>query len=176
MAPSSQDADRRELWRLAGLGFTLTSEVVGGALLGWGLDVLFKTTPIFIVTMTLLGVGVAMTGFIRNALRASASAGRRADALVSEGRAQPLKPVPGDRDGDGEPDPPDDAASDPESHAAWRAGQSPSGPAESAAEPAAGHSDHAERPPGAGDRPRSGPDRSPEQSPEQSPEEGRSRD
>ncbi|MFK7961985.1 MAG: AtpZ/AtpI family protein [Phycisphaerales bacterium] len=120
--PSSQDADRRELWRLAGLGFTLTSEVVGGALLGWGMDVLFKTSPIFIVTMTLIGVAVAMTGFLRNALGASAQAGRRADAAVHEGRVQPLKDVPGDADGDGEPDPPTDEDRDPDSHAGWKAG------------------------------------------------------
>lgn len=78
------------LWKLAGLGMTMTSEVVGGALLGWGLDYLLGTTPILLITLTVLGVGVGMTGFIRAALGASGDAGRSARTAVAEGRAAPL--------------------------------------------------------------------------------------
>ena len=84
------DAESARLWKLAGLGMTMTSEVIGGAIVGWGLDALFGTSPVLLITFTVLGVGVGMVGFIRSAVGASGAAGREATRRVAEGRAAPL--------------------------------------------------------------------------------------
>jgi len=89
---ASSDDYSSGLWKLAGIGMTMTSEVIGGALLGWGLDYLFKTSPVLLIIFTLLGLGVGMTGFIRSALGASGDAGRDARSLVAAGRAVALPP------------------------------------------------------------------------------------
>jgi hypothetical protein len=89
---------------MAGLGMTMTSEVLGGALLGWGLDLLFGTTPVLLVVFTVLGVAVGMIGFIRSAMGASGDAGRDARSLVAAGRAVALPPEPVDADADDKDD------------------------------------------------------------------------
>lgn len=84
------DAESARLWKLAGLGMTMTSEVIGGAIVGWGLDALFGTGPVLLIVFTVLGVGVGMVGFIRSAVGATGEAGREATRRVAEGRAVPL--------------------------------------------------------------------------------------
>jgi len=50
------------------MGFTLTTEVVAGVLLGWLADWAFGYDRTFIVVGAIVGVLVGMTGFIRSAL------------------------------------------------------------------------------------------------------------
>ncbi len=92
--PGSGDAESARLWKLAGLGMTMTSEMIGGAIVGWGLDALFGTGPVLLIIFTVLGVGVSMVGFIRSAVGAAGEAGRQATRRVAEGRAAPLPDVP----------------------------------------------------------------------------------
>ncbi|MDP7070358.1 MAG: hypothetical protein QF561_03305 [Phycisphaerales bacterium] len=60
--------DQNRLWRLSAMGFTLTTEVVAGALLGWGADWAFGFERTWVVVGAVAGVLVGMTGFIRSAL------------------------------------------------------------------------------------------------------------
>lgn len=116
-AHGSDDEYSAGLWRLAGLGMTMTSEILGGALLGWVLDYLFGTKPVLLVVFTVLGVAVGMIGFIRSAIGASGDAGRDARSAVASGRAVALPPEPmdaGNEDAEGthetdDPAPPGDA-------------------------------------------------------------------
>ncbi len=84
------------LWKVSGLGMTMLSEVLGGALIGFCLDYLFKTTPVLLVVFSLLGLVVALTGFIRAALGVSGQAGRDARDAVAAGRATALPEEPED--------------------------------------------------------------------------------
>jgi len=70
----------QRLWRLAGLGGTLASEILAGALLGWGLDWLLGTLPWFLIILTLGGVVIGMMGFIRAAVREQRSDSRDASS------------------------------------------------------------------------------------------------
>ena len=69
------EAESRRLWRLAGMGGTLVSEILGGTLLGWLLDYAFGTKPTLLIVFTVFGVIVGMTTFIRGALAQSRSTG-----------------------------------------------------------------------------------------------------
>ena len=60
--------DQNRLWRLSAMGFTLTTEVVAGALLGWLADWGFGFERTWVVVGAVAGVLVGMTGFIRAAL------------------------------------------------------------------------------------------------------------
>ena len=84
-APASRSNDEtRRLWRLAGLGATLASEIVAGLLIGWVLDKWLDTAPVCMVIGTVVGVLVGMTSFLRIALRESRQAGRRAAELLQD--------------------------------------------------------------------------------------------
>jgi F0F1-type ATP synthase assembly protein I len=76
--PRDGDQESRRLWRLAGMGATMASEIAAGALIGWLLDRLFGTAPTLIVVCTIAGVVVGMTGFLRRAIVESRAAGREA--------------------------------------------------------------------------------------------------
>jgi F0F1-type ATP synthase assembly protein I len=92
-APSLRERDeveRQRLWRLAGMGGTLATEVAAGALVGWLLDKLFKTAPVLLVVCTLGGVVVGMTTFIRRAMRETHQ--------LPENLPEPLPPDPEDDD------------------------------------------------------------------------------
>ena len=78
MSDSERESEQRReaaraysqrLWRLASLGGTMASEILAGALLGWGLDYLLGTRPWFLVILTIGGLVIGMIGFIRSALR-----------------------------------------------------------------------------------------------------------
>ncbi|MHC4811090.1 MAG: AtpZ/AtpI family protein [Planctomycetota bacterium] len=101
------DAESARLWKLAGIGMTMTSEVIGGAIVGWGLDALFGTGPVLLIVFTVLGVGVGMVGFIRSAVGASGEAGREATRRVAEGRAAPLPEAEDGPDAEDGPQPRD---------------------------------------------------------------------
>jgi len=58
------------------MGFTLTTEVAAGVLLGWLVDWGFGFTRTFIVVGAVVGVIVGMTGFIRAALAENRRAGQ----------------------------------------------------------------------------------------------------
>ncbi len=51
--------------RLTGLGWYIAFCVAGGVLLGWGVDNLLGTTPLFILVGTVLGSVVAFWGIYR---------------------------------------------------------------------------------------------------------------
>ncbi len=68
---SAADAESRRLWRLAGLGGAMTSEILGGTLLGWVLDYFCGTKPTLLIVGTVVGVIVGMTSFIRTAIAQS---------------------------------------------------------------------------------------------------------
>ena len=59
-----------------GLVFRFASELVAGVLvggaLGWGLDWLFGTSPIFLIVLLLVGFGAALTNMVRVAKAAQA--------------------------------------------------------------------------------------------------------
>ncbi len=69
MPESIAELERRRLWRLAGMGATLASEILAGTLIGWGLDALFGTKPTLLIICTILGVVIGMGTFLRTALR-----------------------------------------------------------------------------------------------------------
>ncbi|MDP7029342.1 MAG: AtpZ/AtpI family protein [Phycisphaerales bacterium] len=68
--------EKNRLWRLSAMGFTLTTEVVAGVLLGWLADWAFGFEKTFIVVGAILGVLVGMTGFIRSAMAENRRAAR----------------------------------------------------------------------------------------------------
>jgi F0F1-type ATP synthase assembly protein I len=83
-----QDAEARRLWRLAGMGFTLASEIAAGALIGWLVDSLAGTRSRWIVVGTIAGVVVGLFTFIRQALgegRKAAREGERVGASQARG-------------------------------------------------------------------------------------------
>lgn len=71
-SPSHRDAESQRLWRLAGMGGTLASEILAGVVIGWGLDALFGTAPTMIVIFTTGGVLIGMITFVRSARKAMA--------------------------------------------------------------------------------------------------------
>ena len=97
----SSDGEPERLWRLAGLGATMASEILAGALIGWVIDRLAGTKPTVLIVGTLLGVVVGLGTFIRRALietRRAGSEGARIAATLSDEREP--DPDPNDRTGD----------------------------------------------------------------------------
>jgi len=60
----------------------LLSAVIVGFLIGWGLDKLFGTTPIFMIGLFLLGAAAG----VRNVIRASKEINQRIDAAEDKER------------------------------------------------------------------------------------------
>ena len=79
----SSDRETARLWRLAGLGGTMASEIIAGALLGWVLDRVFGTKPTLLIVCTILGVVVGLATFIRSALIETRRAGREATRIAA---------------------------------------------------------------------------------------------
>lgn len=69
----------------------MTSEILGGFLVGFGLDYAFKTSPWFTIFFSLAGLIIGMRSFIRAALGASGAASREAGKIVAAGGAPPLE-------------------------------------------------------------------------------------
>jgi F0F1-type ATP synthase assembly protein I len=57
------------LWKLSALGFTMACEIVAGMALGWLVDTWTGTEKVFLITGTIIGIIVGMTGFIRTAMK-----------------------------------------------------------------------------------------------------------
>lgn len=98
MAQSIAEQERQRLWRLAGMGATLTSEILAGALIGWGLDALFGTRPTILIVGTVLGVVVGLGSFIRLALRETRKSSRDATEIAAHLGERDAAP---DRESDG---------------------------------------------------------------------------
>jgi F0F1-type ATP synthase assembly protein I len=63
------------------MGWTLVSQILAGALIGWGLDYLFKTKPTILIIGIIAGVAIGMLNFIRSAVRAGREATANAPKL-----------------------------------------------------------------------------------------------
>jgi F0F1-type ATP synthase assembly protein I len=77
--------ERREAsigWRMAGLGMQTSSEVIAGALIGWGLDHWLGTWPTWLLVGGIAGIAVGLTSLIRGAMKAN----REFDDARKEGR------------------------------------------------------------------------------------------
>lgn len=55
------------------MGFEIVSEVLAGLVIGWLLDHWLGTGPTLLIIGGVLGIGVAMTNFLRQALKLGAS-------------------------------------------------------------------------------------------------------
>jgi len=71
---SFAEEQSRRMWRLTGMGWTLASEILAGAALGWFCDWLFGTKPTLLIICTVAGVLIGMITFIRAATRANKDA------------------------------------------------------------------------------------------------------
>lgn len=56
-------------WRLAGVGWEFSSQVLAGVLIGWGIDWYFEVKPWGIVGGATAGLSVGALQFIRNAAK-----------------------------------------------------------------------------------------------------------
>lgn len=86
-------------WRMAGLAFTMASEVAAGALLGWVADRMAGTAPNGILVGALLGIAVGMLGFIRGGLKLN----RLLTEQEQRRRRPPASPPAHDRSGVDDP-------------------------------------------------------------------------
>jgi F0F1-type ATP synthase assembly protein I len=68
-SPAQAQAETTRLWRLAGMGGTMASEILAGTLIGFLLDKLFATAPTLLIAFTAGGVVVGLVTFVRSALR-----------------------------------------------------------------------------------------------------------
>jgi F0F1-type ATP synthase assembly protein I len=58
-------------WRMAGLGLQTSSEVVAGALIGWGIDRWLDSAPKGLLFGGIAGIAVGLTTLIRGAMKAN---------------------------------------------------------------------------------------------------------
>ena len=59
--------NKTKLWGLTGMGITFASEVLAGALIGWGIDFYVKTSPWGLLSGCFLGILIAGINFFKNA-------------------------------------------------------------------------------------------------------------
>ncbi|MBM4008589.1 MAG: AtpZ/AtpI family protein [Planctomycetes bacterium] len=71
-----QDADVRVGWRMAGLAWRFTTEVIAGAVLGWLVGSWLGNTNMGALIGTGIGLAVAMYSLMRGALKLNASLDR----------------------------------------------------------------------------------------------------
>ncbi len=68
---TSEVARGQEAGRMMSLGFRMVSELIGGILvglgIGWGLDRIFNSSPIFLIVFSLLGTAAGFWNVIRAA-------------------------------------------------------------------------------------------------------------
>ena len=76
------EAESQRLWRLAGMGVTMTSEILAGTLIGWVLDRVLGTDPTLLIVGTVAGIAIGLTTFFRRALAESRQAGRDAARIA----------------------------------------------------------------------------------------------
>ena len=95
--PRSSAGESERLWRLAGLGGTMASEIAAGTLIGWGLDRLFGTRPTLLIIGSILGVVVGLVTFTRKAMVETRRAGREASRIAATVKSAAI-----DEDGPGD--------------------------------------------------------------------------
>ncbi len=76
------EAESQRLWRLAGMGVTMTSEILAGTLIGWLLDRVLGTDPTLLIVGTVAGIVVGLATFLRRAMAESRQAGRDAARIA----------------------------------------------------------------------------------------------
>lgn len=74
---------------MAGIGFEVASEVVAGALLGWGFDAWQGTTPKGLLIGSIIGIAVGLWNLIRRTLTLNRLLDQK---YPTRGRAEPLPP------------------------------------------------------------------------------------
>jgi hypothetical protein len=84
---SKGSEETRLLWRMAGMGFWLASAAGGGVALGWLLDHLLGTSPLWLIIGGIAGITVGMADLFRSAYRLMKSMDKR--------RAGPQRPAAG---------------------------------------------------------------------------------
>jgi F0F1-type ATP synthase assembly protein I len=108
---SSRDSQKSEEtrigFRMAGIGFTVASEVAAGTLLGWLFDRWRGTGNVGVLVGALVGIAVGLWSLIRNSLRLNRELDRKAP---TKGRGTP---IPADEPWT-EPDPDDDDSTNPD--------------------------------------------------------------
>ena len=77
--------ERRVGFQMLGLGWQMSTEVIAGAALGWGVDYFFGTGPKGVTIGSLVGVAVAIYSLVRGGLRLYKSVDR-ADAMRKQAR------------------------------------------------------------------------------------------
>lgn len=77
--------ERRVGFQMLGLGWQMSTEVIAGAALGWGVDHFFGTGPKGVMIGALVGVVVAIYSLVRGGLRLYKSVDR-ADAMRKQAR------------------------------------------------------------------------------------------
>lgn len=77
--------ERRVGFQMLGLGWQMSTEVIAGAALGWGVDHFFGTGPKGVMVGALVGVAVAIYSLVRGGLRLYRSVDR-ADAMRRQAR------------------------------------------------------------------------------------------
>lgn len=65
---AASEAETRLGWRMAGLAFTLSSEVAAGAIVGLVIDHFAKTAPRWLLIGAIAGISVGLLSFIRGAI------------------------------------------------------------------------------------------------------------
>ena len=77
--------ERRVGFQMLGLGWQMSTEVIAGAVLGWGVDHFFGTAPKGVLVGSLVGIAVAIYSLVRGGLRLYKSVDR-ADAMRKQAR------------------------------------------------------------------------------------------
>ena len=77
--------ERRVGFQMLGLGWQMSTEVIAGAALGWGVDHFFGTGPKGVMIGALVGVVVAISSLVRGGLLLYKSVDR-ADAMRKQAR------------------------------------------------------------------------------------------
>ena len=64
---SQKNKTKAKLWTLTGMGVTFASEVLAGALIGWGIDLYAKIRPWGLLSGCFFGILIASINFYKSA-------------------------------------------------------------------------------------------------------------
>jgi F0F1-type ATP synthase assembly protein I len=85
----ASEAETRLGWRMAGLAFTMASEVTAGSLLGLMIDHFAKTPPRWLLIGAITGIAVGMLSFIRGAVMMNRLVSKQERDRAARGIAPP---------------------------------------------------------------------------------------
>ncbi len=94
------EGETRIGYRMAGIGFEVSSEVAAGALIGWGIDYWLGSQPNGLLTGSIIGIAVAMWTLIHRTLKLNRELDRK---HPTAGRGTPI-PYEDDHDDDDDHD------------------------------------------------------------------------